>query len=109
MNKNKSFNFKNFGSPLAANVAVIGVGYVGLPIAYNLAKSDTCCVTKKRTNHKVTAFDINKSRIKELRSALDRTQEIKSLNLKKVNNLLFTYSKKDLYKADVFIVTVPTC
>ena len=55
MTKNNLSNFKEkFSSPISTNVAVIGVGYVGLPIAYNLAISVLCCL--KRTKHNVTAL-----------------------------------------------------
>ena len=56
-------------------IAIIGLGYVGLPLAVSLCKS-----------FKVLGFDINKKRIRELRSGKDSTNEVSSVNLKKSMN-----------------------
>lgn len=76
--------------------SVIGLGYVGLPVAVAFAEK-----------HSVVGFDINKKRIEELREGIDRTEEVESskLNLK---NLLYTSSIEDLKKATFHIVAVPT-
>lgn len=77
-------------------IAVIGLGYVGLPVAMAFAKKEV-----------VIAFDINKTRIKELKEGFDRTDEISAEELK--NGLFqFTANQEDLKKADFFIVAVPT-
>lgn len=84
----------NFSSD--ARVAVVGLGYVGLPLAVALA------------NHFDTVgFDINVKRVEELKSGLDRTGEVEPERMK-ASKLHVTTSKADIAGADVFIVTVPT-
>lgn len=78
-------------------IAVIGLGYVGLPLAVEFGK--------KRT---VIGFDINQLRIDELRRGQDHTLEVDSDNLAAAVNLRFTTRATDLAEANVFIVTVPT-
>lgn len=78
-------------------IAIIGLGYVGLPLAVTFA-------TKKR----VVAFDIDISRIDELRNGYDRTGEILDQNLINTENLLYTFSVNDLVDIKTFIVSVPT-
>jgi UDP-N-acetyl-D-galactosamine dehydrogenase len=78
-------------------IAVIGLGYVGLPLAVAFCKVRS-----------VVGFDIDEKRISELRSNLDRTAEVSSDELKDARNIFFTYSEQDLEGCDVFIVTVPT-
>ena len=80
-----------------SRIAVIGLGYVGLPIAV--------AFSKKR---EVLAFDINSERIKELSNGVDRTLEIESKELKDKKNLVFSNNELDLDTCSVFIVTVPT-
>lgn len=77
-------------------IAVIGLGYVGLPLAIGLSK-----------NYQVTGFDIHRERIEELRIYEDRTNEISSEDLKKCK-INFTSQQEDLTNHDIFIVTVPT-
>jgi UDP-N-acetyl-D-glucosamine/UDP-N-acetyl-D-galactosamine dehydrogenase len=86
-------------------IAVIGLGYVGLPLAVEFAKK-----------YPVVGFDIKQERIDELRSGRDATLEITSDHLKSVlrnNNceltgLFITSSPSDLANANYYIVTVPT-
>lgn len=79
------------------NIAIIGMGYVGLPLAIEFSKK-----------FNVTGFDISSDRIKELNSGVDKTNEISSTVLDSSKNLKFTDNKRVLKKANVFIVTVPT-
>lgn len=86
------------------HIAIIGLGYVGLPLAIEFAKK-----------YKVVGFDINKDRIQELSSGQDRTQEA---DLEQLKSLLQSESKdvgirfsdetKDLQNCNIYIVTVPT-
>ena len=78
-------------------LAVIGLGYVGLPLALAFAK-----------RRKVIAFDTNKERVKELISGIDRNLEAtsKELNIKKKIN--YTNNQNKLKEANCFIITVPT-
>jgi UDP-N-acetyl-D-galactosamine dehydrogenase len=76
---------------------VIGLGYVGLPVAAAFARSGV----------PVVGFDVNARRVAELRSGHDRTREVAAEELKSAN-LHFTAEAKDLAAADFHIVTVPT-
>jgi UDP-N-acetyl-D-galactosamine dehydrogenase len=85
-------------------IAVIGLGYVGLPLAVEFAKK-----------YSVVGFDINKNRVKELRSGRDHTLEIEDDDLKKVlctnpgsAGLYCTDKISDISACNYFIVTVPT-
>ena len=78
-------------------IAIIGLGYVGLPLAVEFAK-------KRLT----IAFDIKKKRIEELKSGIDKTLELSNLQIKRAKKLVLTYSKKDLKLANCYIVAVPT-
>ncbi|WP_020594326.1 nucleotide sugar dehydrogenase [Kiloniella laminariae] len=77
-------------------ITIIGLGYVGLPLAIHLAK-----------HYKVTGFDINEARIEELREGHDRTGEISSQDLRN-STLHLTSSQEELHGHDIHIVTVPT-
>ena len=78
-------------------IAVIGLGYVGLPLAVEFGK--------KRT---VIGFDIKHQRVFELASGVDHTLECSAEELKEAKHLSFTSESEQLKKAQVFIVTVPT-
>ncbi len=78
-------------------LAIIGLGYVGLPLALEFQK--------KRS---VIGFDIEKTRIKELNSCFDRNLETTTKELKNIKQLIFTNNKKDLRSSNCFIITVPT-
>jgi len=77
-------------------IAIVGLGYVGLPLAVALAK-----------HYPVIGFDINPNRIEELKKGIDRTNEVDSKELLNPN-LVFTTGEKFLKEANVIIVTVPT-
>ncbi|MHA8097383.1 nucleotide sugar dehydrogenase [Aquirufa antheringensis] len=86
-------------------IAVVGLGYVGLPLAIEFGKK-----------YQVLGFDINNDRIEELNSGKDRTNEadlegmLVAMNLSKKSTIGLTFSQnfEDLKKYNVFIVTVPT-
>lgn len=78
-------------------IGIIGLGYVGLPLAVEFGK-----VTP------VVGFDINQERIAELRNGYDRTREVEPSELKASSKLTFTASLDDLREVHYFIVTVPT-
>ncbi|MGN1035180.1 MAG: Vi polysaccharide biosynthesis UDP-N-acetylglucosamine C-6 dehydrogenase TviB, partial [Rhodocyclaceae bacterium] len=84
------------------NLAIIGLGYVGLPLAIEFAKY-----------RKVIGFDISKNRISELQQNKDNTLEISEndlLNLQNQQQIIFTNDVLDLqkYNINTFIITVPT-
>jgi UDP-N-acetyl-D-glucosamine/UDP-N-acetyl-D-galactosamine dehydrogenase len=78
-------------------IAVVGLGYVGLPVAASFARSGV----------PVIAFDISRERVDELISGHDRTREVETADLRS-ENLRFTADPAQLFAADFFIVTVPT-
>ncbi len=78
-------------------VAVIGLGYVGLPLAVEFGK-------KFRT----VGFDVKEDRLAALRNGVDTTLETSSDDLKNATFLSYTSDPADLKKTDIFIVTVPT-
>jgi UDP-N-acetyl-D-glucosamine/UDP-N-acetyl-D-galactosamine dehydrogenase len=78
-------------------IAVIGLGYVGLPVAAAFARAGT----------PVVGFDIDQARILELKAGQDRTREVEASDLR-LPSLSFTSDVAALKAADFFIVTVPT-
>jgi UDP-N-acetyl-D-glucosamine/UDP-N-acetyl-D-galactosamine dehydrogenase len=78
-------------------IAVIGLGYVGLPLAVEFGKS-----------RPVIGFDINTGRIDALRKGHDTTQEVSAEELAAAEQLIFTSDAAALNEATVYIVTVPT-
>ena len=86
-------------------ITIIGLGYVGLPLAVEFAKK-----------YQVIGFDINENRIKELRNGTDRTLEVEDNDLKQVlsqnlndnKGLYITSNPEDLSVSNIYIVTVPT-
>jgi len=83
-----------------ARIAVIGLGYVGLPLAIEFAKK-----------YPVLGFDINQERVLELAKATDRTQEADIGSLLEVigsDSLQFSWNIEDLQSYNTYIVTVPT-
>lgn len=80
-----------------AKLAIVGLGYVGLPLAVEFGKT-----------FDVIGFDISTTRIAALRSGYDETLEIPADELASSSKLLFTDQPKDIRDCNVFIVTVPT-
>ena len=78
-------------------IAVIGLGYVGLPLAVEFGKK-----------YKTIGFDINQKRIGELRQGIDGTLEVEKEELLSCSQLTFSSNVEDLKAANVYIVTVPT-
>ncbi len=78
-------------------IAVVGLGYVGLPLAIELCKK-----------YKVIGFDINENRINDLKSDLDRTGELQKQDLKFLKKINFTFDQDRLKGAVTYIITVPT-
>jgi UDP-N-acetyl-D-galactosamine dehydrogenase len=95
MNENKvsktTMNLNN------AKIAVIGLGYVGLPLAAEFGKQ-----------RPVLGFDINAARIAELQAGKDSTLELNAEELASARQLSFSCNPEDLQSCQIFIVTVPT-
>jgi UDP-N-acetyl-D-glucosamine/UDP-N-acetyl-D-galactosamine dehydrogenase len=89
-------------------VAVIGLGYVGLPLAAAFATPAACARTGAPLKRRVIGFDINGQRLAELRQGIDRTHETSSEALAAAELLEFSSDPAQLAEADVFVVTVPT-
>jgi len=80
-------------------IAIIGLGYVGLPLAHAFSKK-----------YKVVGLDINQSRIDELNNGFDRTLELTEAQVKESieNGMVFTSDINDVKDCNIYIVTVPT-
>lgn len=78
-------------------IAVIGLGYVGLPLAVEFGKK-----------HPVIGFDINQHRIEELKSGTDHTLEVSDEELTSAKQLQFSSDINELAECNFYIVTVPT-
>src|SRR5262245_29121518 len=87
---------KNISKSVNGSVAVVGLGYVGLPLAVAFSKSVS-----------VVGFDIKESRVKELQRAHDATGEIASAELRNPN-LAFTTDAKKIRDCEFVIICVPT-
>lgn len=78
-------------------VAVIGLGYVGLPLAVAFAEFSP-----------VVGFDTNQKRVSDLSSGDDSTLEVKKEDLASAKNLILSANEEDLYDCNIYIITVPT-
>jgi UDP-N-acetyl-D-glucosamine/UDP-N-acetyl-D-galactosamine dehydrogenase len=79
------------------NIGVIGLGYVGLPLAVEFGK-----------HFKTVGFDINTARVVELRSGRDSTREVEPAELKAATLLAYSANLEDLHPCRAYIVAVPT-
>ena len=79
-----------------SKIAIIGLGYVGLPLAYEFSKVHDC-----------VGYDISKKRIRELKKGIDKTEEYSKENILD-SKLLFTNKEEDLFGKEFYIITVPT-
>lgn len=86
-----------FTPPCETRIAVLGLGYVGLPLAVAFA-----CLGP------TVGFDTDSDRIEELRAHHDRTLEVRSEDMAEAADLILTSDPADLANCNVFIVTVPT-
>lgn len=78
-------------------IAIIGLGYVGIPLAVEFGKKIT-----------TVGFDINPERIAELRKGFDRTLEMSEEDLQSATQLSYTMSIDDIKDCNIYIITVPT-
>ena len=78
-------------------IALIGLGYVGLPLAVEFGKSRA-----------IVGFDINKTRINELENGVDITLETTHQELSDAKHLSYTNNIEDIKNCEIYIVTVPT-
>ena len=78
-------------------LAIVGLGYVGLPLAVEFGKTRS-----------VVGLDINTERIEELKAGTDTTLEVTQEELKQAKHLKYTISSEDLKDCNCFILTIPT-
>lgn len=78
-------------------IAIIGLGYVGLPLAVEFGKHIT-----------TLGFDINPQRINDLKKCIDHTLEVSSQELSAIKHLQYSNQVKDLVESNFYVVTVPT-
>ena len=79
------------------NIAIIGQGYVGLPLAIEFGKK-----------YPTIGFDINANRIEDLKNGIDHTNEASKEQLKSADHLNFSSDLNDITNSNVYVVTVPT-
>ena len=79
-------------------IAVVGLGYVGLPLAVELGKV-----------YNVIGYDIDDIRVKELSDGFDRTCECTNEQIQLSANLKFTSCLEEIKRASIYIVTSPPC
>jgi len=79
------------------NIAIVGQGYVGLPLAIEFGKK-----------YPTIGFDINSIRIEELKNGIDHTNEASQEQLKSANYLNFSSDLNDITNSNVYVITVPT-
>ena len=82
---------------MTEKIAIIGLGYVGLPLAVEFGKQ-----------YQTIGFDINHQRIKELTQWQDSTLETTTEELKQATKLSYTTNSEDIKACNIYIVTVPT-
>lgn len=87
----------SFTKLLDTRITVVGLGYVGLPLAVEFGKK-----------FPTIGFDINKGRIEELKKGKDSTLEVEPEELQSVENLSYTANIEDTRDSNVYVVTVPT-
>lgn len=82
--------------PQTPNITIIGLGYVGLPLAAAFG-----------TRFNTVGFDIDATRIAQLRDGIDRTRELEPDDFARAERLRFTDDLNDIAESDVYTVTVP--
>ncbi len=73
---------------LDCKIAILGLGYVGLPLAVEFANKKICCRTQAKISRRVIGFDTNLKRLKDLENFNDKTGQISKEILKSTDNIL---------------------
>ena len=79
-------------------ICIIGLGYVGIPLAISFAKKKFI----------VNGFDIDKKKIDDLKNGIDPTNEAKKYGIKNLKKVEFTSNPKNIKDSNIYIITVPT-
>ena len=103
--KSKKYDFPDLSE---CTIAIIGLGYVGLPLAIEFSKNKNSLISGENLSRKIIGFDTNEERLNELKKGVDRTNEIDNEELLNLKFHDLTSEIISLSKADVFIVSVPT-
>jgi len=82
---------------LECKIAIVGLGYVGLPLAVGFGKK-----------YSTVGYDVNEARVIGLKSGRDNTLEVEFAELAQANKLIFTTNVDDIRECNIYIVTVPT-
>ena len=90
------------------SIAVIGLGYVGLPLANSIAKNKKCLVSGQKINRVIIGYDLNKNRINQLTNGIDKNNISGNYSFNIIESIEFTYNPERLKNVDIFIITVPT-
>tara|TARA_B100001248_G_scaffold203096_1_gene157281 strand:- start:8779 stop:10137 length:1359 start_codon:yes stop_codon:yes gene_type:complete len=90
------------------SIGIIGLGYVGLPLALQIANKKKSLISKKRLKRKVLGFDIKKNRINQLEKGIDINKIFSKKKIHENKNIVFSNEEKSLKNIDIFIITVPT-
>ena len=90
------------------NICIIGLGYVGLPLAIEFSKIKKCLRTNQNLNRKVIGFDLNEKRVEELKAGIDSTGELNAADKLELKSINFLFDSNQYIDADVFIISVPT-
>ena len=101
-------NKSNLPDLLNCSIAVIGLGYVGLPLAKTIAKNKKCLVSGQKIKRNVIGYDLDKKRINQLNNCIDRNNIYENYNFNIIESIEFTYNPERLKDVDIFIITVPT-
>ena len=102
-------DFNKLPSLANCKIAVVGLGYVGLPLAVQFALVKICQSSNQKLDRKVYGFDIKEERINALKTHTDFNNECSRLTLESCSDsIVYTSQLDDLINCEVFIVTVPT-
>ena len=93
---------------LKCKITILGLGYVGLPLAVEFTRRKYCLRSGTIIKRKVIGFDIDMRRISQLQKGYDSTKELNVDDKSFLNEIQFTNNIDDIFDSDVFIVTVPT-
>ena len=83
--KNKKYDFPDLNE---CTIAIIGLGYVGLPLAIEFSKNKNSLISGENLNRKIIGFDTNEERLHELRNGIDKTNEIDNKELLNANFMI---------------------
>ena len=92
----------------SCKITIVGMGYVGFPLAMHFSRNQKCLVTNQKLDRKIFGYDISKKRIDELKIGIDSTGEINKEEILDNKFLNFSTEEHEIYDSDVFIITVPT-